>query len=120
MGEFTQKIWVFFRSFLKFGFFASRYRYSYNFRTLIPGQEGRFTPKITGHMAAFVKSPVCYIKAEGGNVYETKLEMDAFVHCLEDSLGKEKVERHSAPGSHHFHLDNPQPIADIVKKFLEL
>jgi hypothetical protein len=93
------------------------YRLNYNFRTLIPGQEGRIQPDIVKKICGRITSPVCYIKADPGNKYWEEEDMEELFSIIRKSNGN-KFEKHLVPGSHHFHLNTPDLVAPIVSKFL--
>ncbi|CAL8103143.1 unnamed protein product [Orchesella dallaii] len=95
----------------------NEYQFSYSLRTHIPGQEGRTPREMSLKLANEVSSPVCYIKADPGNVYDTKEETEKFMSILKKNLG-DKFEHHKVPGTHHFHLNDPQLVAPIALKFL--
>lgn len=63
-------------------------------------------------LASQISCPICFIKADPGNVYETEKETEEFF-----GLFKGKLERHKVEGNHHFHLDNPVPVASVLNKF---
>lgn len=93
------------------------YQFSYNLRTHIPGQEGRTPPAMSLDLAKEIVSPICFIKANPGNVYDTKEETEKFLSIFRNRLG-ENFEYHEIPGTHHFHLNDPQSVAPIALKFL--
>ncbi|ODN05856.1 putative serine hydrolase [Orchesella cincta] len=95
----------------------NEFQFSYSLRTHIPGQEGRTPPEMTLKLANEVTSPVCFIKADPGNKYETKEDSEKFLSVLRKNLG-DNFEYHKVPGTHHFHLNDPQLIAPIALKFL--
>lgn len=93
------------------------YQFSYNLRTNIPGQEGRTPPEISLKLAEEISSPVCFIKGDPGNVYDEKEETEKFLGIFKNKLGKD-FEHHTVPGTHHFHLNDPQLVAPIALNFL--
>jgi pimeloyl-ACP methyl ester carboxylesterase len=94
-----------------------QYQFSYNLRNNIPGQEGRTTPEMSLRLANEVTSPVCFIRADNGNLNETPEDREKFLSVFRANLGDD-FEYHEVPGSHHFHLNEPQLIAPIALKFL--
>lgn len=96
---------------------SNAYTFSYNLRTNIPGQEGRTPPDLSLELAQEIESPVCFIKAEPGNVYDTKEGSEQFHDIFKKKLGK-KFEIHGVPGTHHFHLNDPHLVAPVALQFL--
>lgn len=93
------------------------YQFSYNLRTHIPGQEGRTPPDMSLKLANEISCPVCFIKADPGNVYDTVEETEKFLTVFRNKLG-DKFEFHKVPGTHHFQLNDPHLLAPIISSFL--
>lgn len=62
-------------------------------------------------MLALVKSPVCLIRADKGLRYA-----DAVFTARAAAVSDLHI--HQVPGGHHLHLDNPEPVAAIIRNFL--
>jgi len=93
------------------------YRFAHDPKAAFPTGLWRFSPDQTEELAQNIKCPVCFIKGEPGGDYEPRENYDRVVELMRTS--SERVEYHGVPGTHHFHLNDPHPVAPIIAQFLE-
>ena len=95
-----------------------RYSFTHDLRVTVPTALGKFSDSQTLDIGAAIRCPVCVIKGEPGNDYELR---EKFMQTV-DHISKTAplVEFHSIPGTHHFHLNDPQLVAPIINEFLEV
>jgi len=94
----------------------NRFEFAHDIKTAMPTGLWRFSPSQTEEIATSIKCPVCFIKGEPGGDYEARENYDRIVDLMR--LSAERVEYHGVPGTHHFHLNDPYPVAPIITQFL--
>ena len=94
-----------------------KFSFTHDLRVTIPSAQGRFSDEQTMTIGSNISCPVCIIKGEPGNDYEPREQFLETVENIRKSNNK-KVEFHLVPGTHHFHLNDPQLVAPIINKFL--
>lgn len=93
------------------------YRFAHDVKAAFPTGLWRFSPSQTEELARSITCPVCFIKGDPGGDYEPRENYDKIIDLIRTS--SERVEYHTVPGTHHFHLNNPQQVASIITRFLE-
>jgi len=93
-----------------------RFQFTHDLRATIPTMWGRFSTDQSATFAENLQCPVCIIKGEPGMDYEPRESYMSHVELVRRYA--ERVEFHLVPGSHHFHLNNPELVAPIVSSFL--
>ena len=94
-----------------------KFCFSHDLRVNILTALGRFSEEQTLKLGSNISCPVCIMKGEPGNDYEPREQFLEVVENIRKS-NKKKVEFHLVPGTHHFHLNDPQVVAPIINKFL--
>ncbi|CAG7784747.1 unnamed protein product [Allacma fusca] len=95
----------------------NKYRFSHDIRVTVPASIP-IPETVSEEMAKNLKCPVCIIKGDPGEYYEPKENFDSFIDFMRQNVSD--FEFHYAPGTHHFHLNDPQPVAPIITQFLDL
>jgi len=94
-----------------------KYSFTHDLRVKIAAGAGRFSVEQSRMIGAEITCPVCVIKGEPGSDYEPRPNFLKGVDNLKKN--SKNVEFHLAPGTHHFHLNEPHLIAPIISKFLD-
>jgi hypothetical protein len=95
----------------------NRYQFSHDIKAAVPTGLWRFSSEQTEEIARSIKCPVCFIKGEPGGDYESREHYTRIIDLMRTS--SERVECHGVIGTHHFHLNDPRPVAPIINQFLE-
>lgn len=94
------------------------YRFAHDIKATYPTGLWRFSPSHTEEIARDITCPVCFIKGEPGGDYEPREKYNQIVQLMQWN-NSNRVEYHHIEGTHHFHINNPFPVAPIITKFLE-
>ena len=95
----------------------NRYSFAHDIKAAIPTGLWRFSPSQTEEIATSITCPVCFIKGEPGGDYEPRENYNRIVDLMR--ISSERVEYYGISGTHHFHLNDPYPVAPIISKFLD-
>ena len=93
-----------------------KYRFSHDLRVTVPVSLP-VSDDTSRQIARNLKCPVCIVKGDPGEYYEPKENFDSFIEYMRQNV--EDFQFHFVPGTHHFHLNDPESTVPIVTEFLD-